>query len=93
MKECSFGTFHGINPEFDSMKVSVTITSLDWSFEAELLKWSTVPKGYLKLPRPIDKFFNFATIYSFLIEKRCFCIHNLKTNKFIKFICHTNDMV
>ena len=44
MKKVSFGTFHGIDPEFDSMKVSVTIKSLDRSFEVELLKVSTVPK-------------------------------------------------
>jgi hypothetical protein len=55
MKKVSFGTFHGIDPEFDSMKVSVTIKSLDRSFEVELLKVSTVPKGYLKLPRPIEE--------------------------------------
>jgi hypothetical protein len=55
MEKVSFGTFHGIDPEFDSMKVSVTIKSLDRSFEAELLKVSTVPKGYLKLPRPIEE--------------------------------------
>jgi hypothetical protein len=55
LEKVSFGIFHGIDPEIDSMKVSVTIKSLDRSFEAELLKVSTVPKGYLKLPRPIEE--------------------------------------
>ncbi len=35
-KKVSFGIFHGIDPEFDSMQISVTIKSLDRSFEAEL---------------------------------------------------------
>ena len=43
-KRVSFGTFHGIELEFDSMKISVTIKSLDRSFEAELSKVSTVQK-------------------------------------------------
>jgi hypothetical protein len=34
-KKVSFGTFYGMDPEFDSMKISVTIKSLDRSFEAE----------------------------------------------------------
>ena len=37
------------------MKISVTIKSLDRSFEAELEKVSTVPKEYLKLPRPLEE--------------------------------------
>ena len=54
-KRVSFGSFHGMDPEFDSMKISVTIKSLDRSFEAELEKVSTVPKEYLKLPRPLEE--------------------------------------
>ncbi len=52
-KRVSFGTFHGIELEFDSMKISVTIKSLDRSFEAELSKVSTLTKEYLRLPRPL----------------------------------------
>ena len=55
LKRVSFGTFDGKDPEFDSMKVSVTVKSLDRTFEANLKKVSTVPKGYLKLPCPLEE--------------------------------------
>jgi hypothetical protein len=44
-----------MDPEFDSMKISVNIKSLDGSIEAELSKVSTVPNEYLRLPRPLEE--------------------------------------
>ena len=37
------------------MQISVTIKSLDRSFEAQLSEVSTVPKEYLRLPRPLEE--------------------------------------
>ena len=66
VKIVSFGTFHGVDPEFDSIKVSVIIKSLDRSFQEELPKVSTVPKGYLKLPRPLETLREVRELYPHL---------------------------
>nr|CAH0103284.1 unnamed protein product [Daphnia galeata] len=49
-KKVSFGTLHGIDPEFDSMQISVTIKSLDRSFEAELSNYKDIKFATLEEP-------------------------------------------